>query len=189
MLEDENTSVVIFKVANDRRSDGRWVFRGLEFAFHLRHPMHVIQPYNLPTSLHQPQAPSFIKLPVKPSKLVMSPSSSALPLQTKPRSRQSSNATPVPGQEPSKIAGKPSSTPQSPAFQPQSSSKPPNYTVFIRMPFTRGSFDDPPPVEWNATKDRQLWKLISGGKGDVNWEGLSHDFGVDLGFLVMQGAW
>ncbi|KAF2163138.1 hypothetical protein M409DRAFT_26583 [Zasmidium cellare ATCC 36951] len=122
----------------------------------------------------------------------MSPSSSALPSQNKPRSRQSSTATPVPGQEPSKVssnAPKPSSRPQSPYLQIQSSSKPPHYTVFIRLPFTRGAFEDPPPVEWNAAKDRQLWKLISGGKGDVDWEGLSNDFGVDLGFLVMQGAW
>lgn len=122
----------------------------------------------------------------------MSPSSSAIPSQSKPRSRQSSNATPVPGPEASKIPPsniKPSSRPQSPYLQPQASSKSLHYTVFIRLPFTRGSFEDPPPVEWNAAKDRQLWKLISGGKGDVDWEGLSNDFGVDLGFLVMQGAW
>lgn len=161
---------------------------------HLRHSSHVIQPYDLPTSLQQSSLSisSILTRQQSLAKLTMSPSSSAHPLQDKPRSRHSSNATPVPGQEPSRIpsnASKPSSRPQSPALQSQTTPKPPHYTVFLRLPFSRGTFDDPPPVEWNAAKDRQLWKLISGGKGDVDWEGLSNDFGVDLGFLVMQGAW
>lgn len=36
-----------------------------------------------------------------------------------------------------------------------------HYTVIIRCPFPRGDFIDPPLIEWDATKDRALWKVIS----------------------------
>lgn len=58
-----------------------------------------------------------------------------------------------------------------------------NFTVFIRLPFPRGDFVDPPPVrssflwmlshvltdqvEWNAAKDQALWDVLSRpSKGD-----------------------
>ncbi|CAK3777172.1 Hypothetical predicted protein [Lecanosticta acicola] len=116
----------------------------------------------------------------------MSPSSSAQPLTesgAKDRSRHNSL------QEPARLP-KPSSRPGSPSFPMQTvAQNSPHYTVFIRLPFKRGEFQDPPPVEWDATKDRRLWKLISSGKGELNWEGLSQDFGVELSFLLMQAAW
>ncbi|PQE16152.1 multidomain presynaptic cytomatrix related protein [Rutstroemia sp. NJR-2017a BVV2] len=37
----------------------------------------------------------------------------------------------------------------------------PVYTVFIRLPFPRGDFVDPPSVEWDASKDKALWKILS----------------------------
>ena len=56
------------------------------------------------------------------------------------------------------------------------------FTVFIRLPFPRGDFVDPPPVsaasqlisisltrqvEWNAAKDQALWNILSRpSKGD-----------------------
>jgi hypothetical protein len=55
------------------------------------------------------------------------------------------------------------------------SSSEPSYTVFIRLPFPRGDFVDPPSVsaplylqtmltfqvEWDAAKDKALWKILS----------------------------
>jgi hypothetical protein len=61
-----------------------------------------------------------------------------------------------------------------------------NYTVFIRVPFPRGEFEDPPPVsalsveaffdinlqeqvEWSAPKDQALWDILSRpSKGDID---------------------
>ncbi|KAF2209463.1 hypothetical protein CERZMDRAFT_100257 [Cercospora zeae-maydis SCOH1-5] len=119
----------------------------------------------------------------------MSPSSSAAAMPSHVRNRGSSNTTPVPDAsiKPSRI----SSRPGSPAGPFQDPSVPaPQYTVFIRLPFNRADFRDPAPTNWTAAKDRQLWKLISKShSGDLDWEGLSQDFDVELNFLLMQAAW
>lgn len=45
-------------------------------------------------------------------------------------------------------------------------------------------------MHWDAAKDRQLWKLISkSNSGNLDWETLSGELGVELGFLLMQAAW
>lgn len=36
-----------------------------------------------------------------------------------------------------------------------------HFTVFIRCPFPRGEFADPPPVNWDSTKDQTLWDILS----------------------------
>ncbi|CAG7954408.1 unnamed protein product [Penicillium salamii] len=65
-----------------------------------------------------------------------------------------------------------------------------NFTVFIRLPFPRGEFEDPPPVEWNATKDLDLWDILSRpSKGDIDWKALAEHFDVTLQFLLQQAAW
>ncbi|WPH01425.1 Hypothetical protein R9X50_00427100 [Acrodontium crateriforme] len=66
-----------------------------------------------------------------------------------------------------------------------------HYTAFIRLPFPRGSFEDPPLVAWDAVKDKQLWKLISKASNarELNWEQIADNFGVGLNFLLMQAAW
>lgn len=86
-----------------------------------------------------------------------------------------------------------------------------SYTLIVRLPFPRGDFVDPPPVSWDAAKDRKLWKLISrtGAKapaaseasstsaseagntsaGEVDWETKAAEFGVDTTFLLQQAAW
>ncbi|KAI1430748.1 hypothetical protein GGR50DRAFT_690237 [Xylaria sp. CBS 124048] len=57
----------------------------------------------------------------------------------------------------------------------------PNYTVFIRLPFPRGDFIDPPPANWEPSKDEALWSIISKlSKTEI-------DFTVD--FLLQQVAW
>lgn len=66
-----------------------------------------------------------------------------------------------------------------------------HYTVIIRLPFPRNSFEDPPPVEWDAAKDRALWKLISKASNsrDLDWEEIAGRFDVGLSFLLQQAAW
>ncbi|KAJ5469702.1 Autophagy-related protein 29, partial [Penicillium diatomitis] len=89
-----------------------------------------------------------------------------------------------------------------------------NFTVFIRLPFPRGDFIDPPPVEWDATKDQALWDVLSRpSKGkDIDCKNLlalpnlnssiiilqtnrhtgkalAEHFDVTLQFLLQQAAW
>ncbi|PLN78533.1 hypothetical protein BDW42DRAFT_195844 [Aspergillus taichungensis] len=67
----------------------------------------------------------------------------------------------------------------------------PKFTVFIRLPFPRGDFVDPPPVDWNAAKDQALWDVLSRpSKGDdIDWKALADHFDVTLQFLLQQAAW
>ena len=70
-------------------------------------------------------------------------------------------------------------------------SKPkPHYTIFIRLPFPRNDFKDPPPVEWDAAKEEDLWKIISGSTGkELDWDEISGKLQVSLPFLLQQAAW
>ncbi|KAL4906793.1 hypothetical protein BDW74DRAFT_176403 [Aspergillus multicolor] len=65
------------------------------------------------------------------------------------------------------------------------------FTVLVRLPFPRGGFVDPPPVEWNAAKDQALWDILSRpSKGnDIDWKALAENFDVTLQFLLQQAAW
>lgn len=66
-----------------------------------------------------------------------------------------------------------------------------HFTVFIRLPFARGDFVDPPPVAWSAAKERQLWEVLSkSSKGhEIDWKGLAERFAVTQAFLLQQAAW
>ncbi|OCK83130.1 hypothetical protein K432DRAFT_379772 [Lepidopterella palustris CBS 459.81] len=66
-----------------------------------------------------------------------------------------------------------------------------HFTALIRLPFARGDFVDPPQVDWNATKDRALWKIISRSPktSDLNWEELATKFEVSPTFMLQQAAW
>ena len=66
-----------------------------------------------------------------------------------------------------------------------------HFTVFIRLPFVRGDFVDPPPVAWSAAKERELWEIISkSSKGhEIDWRSLSEHFNVTQAFLLQQAAW
>jgi hypothetical protein len=103
------------------------------------------------------------------------------------------------------------STPWSKTGDTKASDKRPvRYTLIVRLPFPRGDFVDPPPVNWDTAKDRKLWKLISrtgakltnaggassasaseGGAGgsEVDWDAKAAEFGVDTRFLLQQAAW
>ncbi|CAG8958612.1 hypothetical protein HYFRA_00009929 [Hymenoscyphus fraxineus] len=67
----------------------------------------------------------------------------------------------------------------------------PSYTVFIRLPFPRGDFVDPPPVEWGAAKDEALWEILSKSSKNsvIDWNELADKFQVTLAFLLQQAAW
>jgi Atg29 N-terminal domain len=67
------------------------------------------------------------------------------------------------------------------------------YTVIVRLPFPRRDFQDPPQVQWDASKDKKLWKLIArnpkSASGDLDWAARAAEFGVDTPFLLQQAAW
>ncbi|KAH7381684.1 hypothetical protein BKA66DRAFT_122067 [Pyrenochaeta sp. MPI-SDFR-AT-0127] len=65
------------------------------------------------------------------------------------------------------------------------------FTALIRLPFIRGTFEDPPQAQWDAEKDRQLWKVISKSSktSDLNWVELATKFQVPPTFLLQQAAW
>ncbi|PVH74970.1 hypothetical protein DL98DRAFT_518916 [Cadophora sp. DSE1049] len=67
----------------------------------------------------------------------------------------------------------------------------PSYTVFIRLPFARGDFVNPLSVEWDASKDKALWKILSKASknSDIDWNELATKFEVTLAFLLQQAAW
>ncbi|KZZ91602.1 hypothetical protein AAP_03308 [Ascosphaera apis ARSEF 7405] len=66
----------------------------------------------------------------------------------------------------------------------------PHYTVFIKLPFKRNGFVDPPAVDWTPAKDDALWKVLSRPTGqDIDWKALADHFNVSLPFLLQQAAW
>ncbi|EFR02454.1 Atg29p [Nannizzia gypsea CBS 118893] len=66
----------------------------------------------------------------------------------------------------------------------------PRFTVFIRLPFPRGDFVDPPPVNWDAGNDRILWDVLSvAPKEGVDLASSAEKFNVTLPFLLQHVAW
>lgn len=66
-----------------------------------------------------------------------------------------------------------------------------HFTIFVRLPFGRGEFVDPPPVAWSAAKERELWEVLSKSSrgNEIDWKGLSERFRVTQSFLLQQAAW
>ncbi|KFX87451.1 hypothetical protein V490_08241 [Pseudogymnoascus sp. VKM F-3557] len=67
----------------------------------------------------------------------------------------------------------------------------PLYTIIVRVPFPRDNFVDPPPVAWDASKDRSLWKILSKTpkNSEMNWNTLAESYDVSLSFLLQQAAY
>ncbi|KAI0412837.1 hypothetical protein F5X98DRAFT_353675 [Xylaria grammica] len=66
----------------------------------------------------------------------------------------------------------------------------PTYTVFIRLPFPRRDFVDPPPVNWESSKDEALWSIVSKlSKTEIDWNEIATKFQVTVDFLLQQVAW
>ncbi|KAI2617159.1 hypothetical protein GGR54DRAFT_216468 [Hypoxylon sp. NC1633] len=73
---------------------------------------------------------------------------------------------------------------------PPSSHLEPTYTVFVRLPFPRGDFVDPPPANWDTAKDDALWSIVSRlSKTEIDWNDIANDFQVTVDFLLQQVAW
>ncbi|OAX79663.1 hypothetical protein ACJ72_06013 [Emergomyces africanus] len=72
---------------------------------------------------------------------------------------------------------------------PQPSEIDPHFTVFIRLPFPRGNFVDPPAVEWSVAKDHALWDILSRPSKGNDIDCPSEHFDVTLPFLLQQAAW
>ncbi|KAH6645838.1 hypothetical protein BKA67DRAFT_663721 [Truncatella angustata] len=63
----------------------------------------------------------------------------------------------------------------------------PTYTVFIRLPFPRGDFVDPPAANWDSSKDEALWNIVSEvSKTDIDWNEIATRFRVTVDFLLQQ---
>ncbi|KLU83152.1 hypothetical protein MAPG_02217 [Magnaporthiopsis poae ATCC 64411] len=63
----------------------------------------------------------------------------------------------------------------------------PAYTLYIRLPFARGDFVDPPAVNWDSSKDERLWNILSGvSKTEIDWDAIAADFDVTVDFLLRQ---
>ncbi|KAK4543438.1 hypothetical protein LTR36_005581 [Oleoguttula mirabilis] len=112
------------------------------------------------------------------------PASKAMPAGSRLHSRHNSAAV-LPLQEAR------SSKAASPKPLPVQDKPNVHYTCFIRLPFKRNGFEDPPLVEWDAAKDRALWKWISktSNSKDLDWEEIAARFDVALPFLLQQAAW
>ncbi|XXH02674.1 hypothetical protein Hte_009056 [Hypoxylon texense] len=66
----------------------------------------------------------------------------------------------------------------------------PTYTVFVRLPFPRGDFIDPPPANWDTSKDEALWNIVSRlSKTEIDWNDIAFKFEVTVDFLLQQVAW
>ncbi|TGJ81163.1 hypothetical protein E0Z10_g7613 [Xylaria hypoxylon] len=74
----------------------------------------------------------------------------------------------------------------------------PTYTVFIRLPFPRRDFVDPPLVNWESSKDEALWSIVSKlSKTEIDWNEMqaryslliAAKFQVTVDFLLQQVAW
>ncbi|KAF2440567.1 hypothetical protein P171DRAFT_103244 [Karstenula rhodostoma CBS 690.94] len=65
------------------------------------------------------------------------------------------------------------------------------FTALIRLPFERGDFVDPQQATWDATKDRELWSIVSKSAKtkDLDWVKLATQFSVPPTFLLQQAAW
>ncbi|KAH8908004.1 hypothetical protein BR93DRAFT_958513 [Coniochaeta sp. PMI_546] len=65
----------------------------------------------------------------------------------------------------------------------------PKYEIYVRLPFNRGDFVDPPPVDWNDSKSDALWNIISDverTERKIDWNELAISFGVGVDFLLMM---
>ncbi|KAI1408550.1 hypothetical protein F5Y13DRAFT_172244 [Hypoxylon sp. FL1857] len=65
----------------------------------------------------------------------------------------------------------------------------PAYTVFVRLPFPRRDFVDPPPANWDSAKDERLWSIVSMSRTEMDLNKVADQFGVTPDFLFQQIAW
>uniref|UniRef100_A0A060TG02 Autophagy-related protein 29 n=1 Tax=Blastobotrys adeninivorans TaxID=409370 RepID=A0A060TG02_BLAAD len=64
-------------------------------------------------------------------------------------------------------------------------------TVYLRFPFSRNGFQDPPEAHWDKQKEKSLWEYLSASnnRADINWTQLARQFQVSTPFILQQAAW
>lgn len=64
-------------------------------------------------------------------------------------------------------------------------------TVYLRFPFARNGFDDPPIDHWNPEKQKLLWRRLSSAesRSEIDWDRLSAELKVSVPFILQQSAW
>lgn len=64
-------------------------------------------------------------------------------------------------------------------------------TVYLRFPFARAGFQDPPIDQWTPEKQRALWRRLSSAesRSEIDWEKLSAELHVSVPFILQQAAW
>ncbi|KAK0733665.1 hypothetical protein B0T26DRAFT_745686 [Lasiosphaeria miniovina] len=73
---------------------------------------------------------------------------------------------------------------------PSKEKKEPKYHVYIRLPFNRGDFVDPPPMDWDERKSEALWGIISGAsQTEIDWDDLAVKFDVTVEFLLQMASY
>lgn len=65
----------------------------------------------------------------------------------------------------------------------------PRVVVYLRFPYPRGGFEDPPIVNWDEEKERQLWALLKAPSNKVEWAALAKRFNVPVVYILQQAAW
>ena len=75
----------------------------------------------------------------------------------------------------SPLLGRGSSSQASTIKRPAETKPDTHYTVLIRLPFPRHDFVEPAQVEWDASKEKKLWKILSQASGGnvINCESLA----------------
>ncbi|KAL5427875.1 hypothetical protein PMIN04_001079 [Paraphaeosphaeria minitans] len=64
-----------------------------------------------------------------------------------------------------------------------------HFTALIRLPFERGDFVDPQQATWDATKDHELWRIVSKSAKTKDLDCRATEFKVPPTFLLQQAAW
>ncbi|KAK9448611.1 uncharacterized protein V1518DRAFT_417722 [Limtongia smithiae] len=67
----------------------------------------------------------------------------------------------------------------------------PVYDVYLRFPFPRNGFNEPQPVDWDADKEQELWKVLSRTqkRSEIKWQQLAEYFNVSVVYLLQQAGW
>ncbi|KAH8886859.1 hypothetical protein GQ53DRAFT_339844 [Thozetella sp. PMI_491] len=64
------------------------------------------------------------------------------------------------------------------------------YHVYVRLPFKRGDFIDPPPFDWDESKSEALWGIISVvAHTEIDWDELAARFNVTLEFILQMASY
>lgn len=68
---------------------------------------------------------------------------------------------------------------------------PKRMVVYLRFPFTRNGFQDPPSTDWDSSKEKALWEYLSksSSEKEVDWEYLANKFNVPVAFILQQAAY